>query len=258
MPTTACVLIRSTSCRLCAGRSSRSFPLASCYARGMWPLRFLLFSAMLCLSGCAGQQSPSYIQNATSTPVRSRAKVQLTSDSSFDFFLLNLSWSPEYCHSHPSAQECAQHKAFVLHGLWPERKDGSYPENCSDAPGPSDPGKYADVYGDAGLLAHEWLTHGTCSGLTPDAYFADARTAYNSVKLPGKLVQLSSQVSLAPDEISSLFMQSNPDLPASSIVITCGNNYLTAVEVCLDKNLNATSCGAVRSCRANSVRIPKP
>src|SRR5579859_7556220 len=61
------------------------------------------------------------------------------SGASFDFYLLNLSWSPEFCHGHPTAIECAAHATFVLHGLWPQNTDGTYPENCSNANGPSDP-----------------------------------------------------------------------------------------------------------------------
>ena len=57
----------------------------------------------------------------------------------FDFYVLNLSWSPEFCRVHASAAECAQHRAFTLHGLWPQNSDGTYPEDCSEIPGPSSP-----------------------------------------------------------------------------------------------------------------------
>ena len=94
----------------------------------------------------------------------------------FDFYLLTLSWSPEFCVTHPQAAECAAHPGFVLHGLWPQNNDGSYPEDCSDAAGPSDPGAFRDIFPDEHLLEHEWQTHGTCSGLGPDAYFSEAQT----------------------------------------------------------------------------------
>ncbi len=210
------------------------------------------------LLGCAQQQSFSPGSTQTSRPRSAIVTNAKSSGKAFDFFLLNLSWSPEYCHSHPAATECAQHPAFVLHGLWPERQDGTYPENCSDAPGPANPGQYSDVYPDPGLLRHEWRTHGTCSGLSPDAYFTAARNAYKAMTAPPKLVQLKEQISLSPAGIAELFERSNPDVPATSLAVSCGNNYLTAVEVCLDKNLHSVSCGALRSCRANTVRIPSP
>jgi ribonuclease T2 len=176
----------------------------------------------------------------------------------FDYYLLNLSWSPEFCHSHPNATECAQHSTFVLHGLWPQNTDGTYPQNCSNAPGPADPSQYGDIYPDAGLLQHEWRTHGTCSGLTPDAFFTAARSAFHSVAIPPTLAHLTTQISLPPTQILGLVTTANPAIPSSSLALSCGNNYLTAIEVCLNKSAQPTPCGPVRSCRANTVRITPP
>jgi ribonuclease T2 len=176
----------------------------------------------------------------------------------FDYYLLNLSWSPEFCHSHPNATECAQHSNFVLHGLWPQNKDGTYPQNCSNTPGPADPSQYSDIYPDAGLLQHEWRTHGTCSGLAPDAFFTAARSAFQSFAVPPALAKLTRQISLPPAQILDLVTQANPKIPSSSLALSCGNNYLTAVEVCLNKSGQPTACGPIRSCRANTVRIPPP
>ncbi|HEX7158433.1 MAG TPA: ribonuclease T2, partial [Edaphobacter sp.] len=176
----------------------------------------------------------------------------------FDYYLLNLSWSPEFCSTHPNAPECAQHLTFALHGLWPQNADGTYPQNCSNAPGPSDPSQYSDIYPDSSLLQHEWRTHGTCSGLTPDAYFTTARTAFRTITLPVALTTISQQTSMPPTQIIGLFTTANPDIPQTSFALSCGNNYLTAVEVCLDKQLHPTACGPIRSCRANTVRIPSP
>ena len=180
------------------------------------------------------------------------------SPGQFDFYVLNLSWAPEFCHSHPAAIECAQHRAFTLHGLWPQNNDGTYPENCSEAPGPTSPSQYAGIYPDPSLLEHEWQTHGTCSGLTPDQFFALASRAEQSIHIPAQLSDLTQQTLLTPAEITTLFTQSNPDIPVSSLAISCGNNYLTAVEVCLDKNLKPASCSAIRTCGANQIRIPAP
>lgn len=176
----------------------------------------------------------------------------------FDFYLLTLSWSPEFCSTHPNAPECAAHLAFVLHGLWPQNNDGSYPEHCSDAPGPANPAQYSDIFPDAGLLAHEWQTHGTCSGLAPDAYFALARRAYRAVRVPSQLASLQSQIQFAPGAILDSFAQTNPAIPVSDMALSCGGNFLTAVEVCLDKDLQATSCSSVRTCHANVVKVAPP
>lgn len=105
----------------------------------------------------------------------------------FDFYLLTLSWSPEYCVSHPADAQCGPEPGFVLHGLWPENTNGTYPEVCSNAPGPSDPTAYKDIYPDQGLLEHEWTEHGTCSGLSPDGYFQLEHKAKASVAVPANL-----------------------------------------------------------------------
>jgi ribonuclease T2 len=210
-----------------------------------------LFLFFVVVAGCRSRTP------ATAREAAEPATAQ-TNGSGFDYYLLNLSWSPEFCYSHRSAAECAAHDTFVLHGLWPENNDGTYPENCPDAPGPADPGQYNDLYPDAGLLEHEWRTHGTCTGLSADAFFTTARKAYQSVKIPPSLENLKAQTSMAPEEILGMFTDSNPGIPRSSLVLSCGHNYLTAVEVCLDKGLHPVPCSGVRSCRANTVRIPAP
>ncbi len=176
----------------------------------------------------------------------------------FDFYLLTLSWSPEYCVSHPSAGECAAHPAFVLHGSWPENADGTYPESCSNAAGPANPGQYSDIYPDQGLLQHEWKTHGTCSGLGPDAYFQAERKAFDAVKVPAQLASLKRAISLTPGTILADFTQANPGDASGDVLLACGKNRLTAVEVCLSKGLTAVSCGSLKTCGATSVKITPP
>jgi len=181
-----------------------------------------------------------------------------TTQQTFDYYLLNLSWSPEFCHGHPDAAECAAHSTFVLHGLWPQNNDGGYPENCSGGPAPANPSAFADIYPDAGLLEHEWRTHGVCTGLNANTFFSAARAAFRSVAIPAAFSNLDHQTSMTPDEILASFTAANPSIPRASLALSCGNNYLTAVEVCLDKTLRPIACGPIRSCRANVVRIPPP
>ena len=132
------------------------------------------------------------------------------------------------------------------------------PRTATDAPGPADPGQYSDIYGDPGLLAHEWRTHGTCTGLSADAFLGTVRAAYRTVAIPPALANLQTQTSMTPEQILGLFTESNPRIPRTSLALSCGHNYLTAIEVCLDKGLRPVACSGVRSCRANVVRIPAP
>ena len=220
------------------------------------PATLLLLIALL---GCNPQQATSPTETRQqSHHEQPRAIPTATGQQNFDYYLLNLSWSPEFCRSHPTATECAQHPTFVLHGLWPQNLDGTYPQNCSNTPGPRDPSQHSDIYPDPGLLRHEWKTHGTCSGLAPDDFFTLAHTAFHSIVIPSELTQLTHQISMPPEQILALFTTANPHLSRENLALSCGNNYLTAVEVCLDKSLHPTACGPIRSCRANTVRIPPP
>ena len=171
----------------------------------------------------------------------------------FDFYLLNLSWSPEFCATHGNSPECGRRLGFVVHGLWPQYANGYYPEDCSDAPGPANPQAYTDVIPTASLVEHEWQTHGTCSGLAPDIYFSDVRHAFESLKIPSGIGGMPGVVS--PEQLLSRFARANPGLPGGSFALSCGNNRLTAVEICLSKDLQPESCQGVRSCRATVIYV---
>ena len=174
----------------------------------------------------------------------------------FDFYVLALSWSPEFCHSHPSKPECTSGQfGLVVHGLWPQLEDG-YPENCSNAPGLSDPSGMTDIMPDQSLVAHEWTTHGTCSGLNADSYFKLMRQAYASLKIPSPLSSPKRMFSIPPTELKEEFVAANPQLKAEDLAVSCGNNYLTGVYVCLDKQLQPRACVGLRDCRANVIKVP--
>ncbi len=175
----------------------------------------------------------------------------------FDYYLLTLSWSPEFCHSHADKPECQSgHHGFVVHGLWPQYTDG-YPENCSTAPGLSNPAAMADIMPDAGLVNHEWSVHGTCSGLDAESYFKLLRHAFTSVKVPERFAAPRENFSISPQEIKNQFVQANPSLRTDELTVSCGNNYLTAVSLCLTKDLKPMACQNLRDCRANVIRVPR-
>jgi ribonuclease T2 len=174
----------------------------------------------------------------------------------FDYYVLALSWSPEFCHSHPEKPECQSgHHGFVVHGLWPQYVEG-YPEHCSNAAGLPNPSQMADIMPDAGLVAHEWSTHGTCSGLDPQSYFKLLRQAFTSIKIPERLAAPGHNFSIPPLEVKNEFLQANPNFRHGEMTVSCGNNYLTAVSFCLTKDLKPTSCQNLRDCRANVIRVP--
>ena len=177
----------------------------------------------------------------------------------FDFYLLNLSWSPEFCSIQGTSPQCAARPGFVVHGLWPQNNDGSYPVFCSHRHGPKHPEQNLDITPDLSLLGHEWTKHGTCTTLPPDEFFAAEHMAFHSLTIPDFFKTLDHEVLLKPAEILGMFAKANPSFPEGSIVLSCGNNRLTAIEACLAKDdLKPIACQGLRGCRAQVVRITPP
>lgn len=206
---------------------------------------------VMALLGCSSS-APEGAPAAQSSPA---THLSASETRPFDFYLLNLSWSPEYCHMNPGSAECAEHPGFVIHGLWPQNNDGSYPRNCPAAPGPTSDALWRGLFPTGALAQHEWESHGTCTGLSVGAYFDLIRRAREQVRIPPDFAAPASPRGETPDQILTEFAEINSAIPPAAFALSCGHNYLTAIEVCFDKNLRATACSGIRSCRANYVKI---
>ena len=108
---------------------------------------------------------------------------------------------------------------------------------------------------DPSLVAHEWVTHGTCSGLDANAYFGLVRQAFESVKIPERLSAPREVFSTTPQQLKEEFVAANRNLSDEDLAVGCGNNYLTSVSVCFTKQLQPRACQGIRDCRANSIRV---
>ena len=126
----------------------------------------------------------------------------------FDYYVLALSWSPSYCEarqdrarSRSAERQCdGRPFSFVVHGLWPQY-DRGFPSYCQVPPPRLDRnivGSMLDLMPSPRLIFHEWDQHGTCSGLSPRAYFESVRSARAAVKIPPEYVDLESPISVAP------------------------------------------------------------
>ena len=219
----------------------------------------LTLTALLLATGCKSAPTPPantpFSDQAPQSRQPARAEPTAAPSGDFDFYLLNLSWSPEFCATHANSPECPSHPGFVVHGLWPQRNDGSYPENCGDAPGPANPQSDTDLMPTASLVRHEWQTHGTCTGLDAETYFATVRKAFHEVKLPSDIGRGDPDQTVSTSAILDEFKMANPSFPAESLALSCGNNRLTAIEVCFSKDLQPEACQGVRSCRAGVIRV---
>lgn len=185
----------------------------------------------------------------------------------FDYYLLALSWAPEFCAQPGMAstnpKECAtgNHIGFVVHGLWPEPNEGRGPESC----GPAKPVRKLTMslilpyMPSPGLIQHEWATHGTCTGLTASDYFTAVLQARAALQIPVQLTALEERVNESPGMIETQFAKSNPAWPQDAFRVSCRNGALAEVRVCFDKDLKARSCTvSAGECRAVSIAIPPP
>ena len=180
----------------------------------------------------------------------------------FDYFLLTLSWAPEFCATNPNGRtsvECApnQHMGLVVHGLWPQYDSGKWPQDCASTPPvasstvqhmmPIMPGKQ--------LIQHEWAKHGTCSGMSVQDYFGAIEKLYNGLEVPPDFKKPSSSTETSPSAIEQKFAKAN-NAPKGAFRISCPQNSFSAVEVCLSKELQYQACpNTLKECRAPQIEV---
>ncbi|KAF5793809.1 putative ribonuclease T(2) [Helianthus annuus] len=126
----------------------------------------------------------------------------LSASQDFDFFYFVQQWPGSFCDTkhgccYPGTGKPASD--FGIHGLWPNRNDGSYPSNC-DSSNPFDASKISDLMSQMksdwptlscpsseGLTfwGHEWDKHGTCSETVLDqhGYFSTALSLKTQINL---------------------------------------------------------------------------
>lgn len=187
------------------------------------------------------------------------ARAQHTSGD-FDYYVLSLSWSPTWCAIEGDSRgspQCDDDKDFgwVLHGLWPQYEDG-WPADCRHSfrnPSRSDTAAMADIMGTSGLAWHQWNKHGSCSGLSPDDYFALSRDAYGDITRPQILRDLDRSVTLPASLIEEAFLKENTQLSPDQITITCRADRIQEARICLTKDLEPRDCGSdvIRDCTLN-------
>ena len=173
---------------------------------------------------------------------------QLSDD--FDFFVMALSWSPDYCAStnNEDGQQCSIGKKldFVLHGLWPQYNRG-YPSYCSTETMPDDlidefPGLYPSI----SLYDHEWKKHGTCTGLDAEGYFLLSKNLKESVVIPAEYDSPEEPFRTDADGLKEAFAQVNPEFSTDALAVYCSGSgrFLKELFVCFSKDGQTTGCSA--------------
>ncbi len=185
----------------------------------------------------------------------------------FDYYILAMSWAPTFCTLtglREGSRECTDgsQRGFVLHGLWPQNEDG-WPEFCRTSqsdPSRADTAAMADIAGSSGLAWHQWKKHGRCTGLSSDDYFAASRKAFQSVRVPDVFSGLAKDVELPVSVVEEAFIEANPGMIANGITVTCDEERISEVRICLTKDLQPRECGedAQRDCRMLDALMEAP
>jgi ribonuclease T2 len=195
---------------------------------------------------------------------KSKKKKTTAAPPSFAYYLLTLSYAPDFCDQPTGTKdprECGsgRHVGFVVHGLWPQGETTRGPENC----GKASPVSTAIIQATLkyvpteSLIQHEWATHGTCSGLNSTDYFAALRKARDSVTIPSDLNGPSAKLQLSPSAIEAKLAAANPSFPKTAFRVSCyKDKELQEVRICLNKDLTARACGpSAGECMLPSVSL---
>lgn len=216
---------------------------------------------VLPLSGCPKSQpldAPPQQQDPDDAPSLGPGQ-----SGSFDYYVLALSWSPQFCNSRkfsPSDPQCGDGRryGFIVHGLWPQYEKG-YPESCSTSfqLAPQTVEKVLPMMPSPKLIEHEWQKHGTCSGLSAEQYFSQVESVFAGLVIPEPYRQPTAPVVTSLGELKQRFLEANPRLVPDSITAQCSGAYLREVRICLRKDLSPMPCSTfVRdACRAPALQL---
>jgi ribonuclease T2 len=167
-------------------------------------------------------------------------------------YVLALTWAPDFCDTHPdTGLECKGHAArfgFVLHGLWPDADNGTWPQWCP-AKAPATLQVPAAVTRamlcttpSPTLIAHEWAKHGTCMAPSPKSYFAQSSGLFHALHFPD-MAALARRSHLTVGDLREAFADANPRYPRASVGVMVGDGVsLQELHLCLDRYLHPAAC----------------
>ncbi len=213
-------------------------------------LAIYVLCSLLSVSGLAKHKTASSPSSSGNTP------------GQFDYYLLALSWAPQFCATNPAGRTSAEcdpnkHMGLVVHGLWPQFKNGSWPQDCSStAPVAAETVDHMmPIMPGSSLIQHEWAKHGTCSGLATQDYFAAIEKLYRGLKIPNAFKKPGGSSQAAPSSIEKEFASAN-NAPVAAFRVSCPQNEFSAVEICLSKSLQYRACPAdLKECRAKQIKV---
>ena len=179
----------------------------------------------------------------------------------FDYYVLALSWSPQYCASEarPGDPQCVRPYAFVVHGLWPQNERG-WPKDCGRGEYLSDRliANALRFMPSKSLVIHEWRKHGVCSGLSASAYFETTERAYRGIRIPVRYQEINRVMSTSVAQIENDFLAENPQFSANMLSSECSGRYFRELRICLSRSLQPRRCGQDLRDRCGTTVLLRP
>lgn len=168
----------------------------------------------------------------------------------FDYLVLALSWSPNWCSSRAGREDTEQcgtdrRYGFIVHGLWPQNERG-YPTSCVREPHPVPPEvteRMLPLMPSRKLISHQWKKHGSCFSASAAEYFDRTRAAFERVRIPEALKAPSRSLRLPVSEVEAMFGRDNPGLTSDAVAVTCRGHHVAEVRVCMTPDLAFRPCG---------------
>jgi ribonuclease T2 len=185
----------------------------------------------------------------------------------FDHYVLALSWEPAFCQFHNDKPECGALGAndfaaghLSVHGLWPNSGPSEGPTYCAvdaatqkldqpqswcEMPEPqlSDKTRAALEPAMPGVSScldrHEWIKHGTCTGVSADSYFATSVRLANAVQATklGEVLEANVGRYVTPQQLINAFEASFGAGSSQALTLVCtqggGLAYLSEVRIAL-------------------------
>ena len=205
-------------------------------------------------------KKPTRSATKSTAPTPTTGKRIKDTPGDFDFYVMSLSWSPDYCAgsnvNDPQQCDLGKKLAFVLHGLWPQY-NRSYPADCSTAKLPKDAQqKFPNLYPSPKLYTHEWNKHGTCSGLNPEEYLTLSKTLKESIVIPAAYRSPAKAFRTTVDELKAAFVSTNSTVSEDALAVQCSGSgrFLQELRVCFSREGQPIACSkeiqndAAKSC----------
>jgi len=187
-----------------------------------------------------------------------------------DSYALALSWSPQFCSSvNPNsgkyAHQCRKNNfKFVVHGLWPQIKTAKnkceHPRNCeTSAVDQSIIKQMMCMMPSESLIQGEWQKHGTCSGMSTQAYFDQTAQLWNRLNKPDVEALLDAQGMTSGYDIVSAFVAANPKsgLTRSAVSVSVTEGALEEVLICYDLQFRYAACKPGQKSSKVKIRVAR-